>query len=210
MEQGLIGIYLPDPYYGRMDIERDRWEVITLDFKREIESEFQQEFAFTSIGPGWAEAAYYTYVSFGAIGATASAVVTLFFQGERINKNLDAWSLIYKKIAPFVHRNPTLDRNGAAALAVEKVCDRLGGLPASIELIGHCIVSKLVTFGRDDDPGFLTDIEPAPTRVTSPSVYVFQIKADERQFRVLVHGVNVRLIETEAKPPSELEPPNSG
>jgi hypothetical protein len=120
--------------------------------------------------------------------------VTFFLQGKAINENLDGWHDVYEKLATFFPQKPTFDLNGASILALEKVRSTLGRSPTSIHLIGYRQVTRwdLMDGG---DPGRVTTIDPPPKRVTALSVYVFQIDADGRHFRVFVDGHNARLVE---------------
>jgi hypothetical protein len=76
----------------------------------------------------------------------------------------------------------------------------LAGVPKSFQLQGFVVQHRLrfADPGNLPDTGRLTTIEPAPgrmERVERASVYVFQVIADGREFRVRVDGHNVEFLQ---------------
>ena len=196
--QDTIGIYIPDPTYGQ-DYDTDEGERRASEaFRRELQSEYHLAFEFTSIGTGAAQAAYFTLLSLGSWPYLALALA-VFFQGKRIKENLEAWIELFQKITPFFHRKPTLDHSGAAIIAVSELMSALKPPPSSFRLIGYVRKNWWDKQEGKEDPGFIDAIEPPADRVTSITIHVFQIQADERHFRVFVEGTDVRLKEVEPR-----------
>ncbi len=191
MTADAIEIYIPDVSYGKYETEAE-WEWHSSELKRELEREYGLPFEPTSIGHGAASPAYVATLAFDA-SPHRKPPMALFFKGEHIKENLEAWLDIGNKLAVFFPRKPTLNRSGAAILAVDKIASAIGRVPATIKLIGYRRITFFDEMEQLADFKPLTTIEAAPERVTAISKYVFHIAADDWRFIVLVEGHDVQL-----------------
>src|SRR5579862_993527 len=91
--------------------------------KRELEEQFGLKLDYTSIGTGAAEGAYVARLILDNLPAM---LVVLFFQGKRINENLDAWIELGNRLSAFMQRAAIFDRVGSAVLAVNELFKKLG------------------------------------------------------------------------------------
>jgi hypothetical protein len=189
-------VYVPDPSHGAGDVSDDAMTGPSAEFRHELEAEYGLKFRFTSIGTGAAVASYCTELASGNYDKILVAV-SIFLAGKAIKEGFEAWSWMYTKLASFFHRSPTFDREGAAVLAYQAVVNELGGLPKSYQLEGFQVQDRLSYPNPMDVPdlGHLTEIHPAPDRVTRSSIYVFQIIVDGRNFRAAVDGTKVNIVE---------------
>ena len=87
-----------------------------------------------------------------------------------------------------------LARNGAAAIAVEVVCDEMGGLPKTVRLLsyraGHIGDSESIgEIPRSDEIR-----ENVPTLNLGYVRHIFEIEADGVKHRVIVDGKKAEVI----------------
>ena len=193
-------VFIPDLTHGEGDWseagENGPTRGPSADFRHELEVEYGEEFRFTSIGTGAAVASYFVELVSDPYRA-AAVVVALFYAGKPLKEGLEARSSLYKKLSTFFHHQPTFDREGAAILVYEAVVERMGGVPKSYKLNGFVVQHRLAYPDPRNlpDPGILTTISPAPDRVQRAMVYVFQVVADSRDFRVEVDGHRVKFLQ---------------
>ena len=164
------------------------------DFARHWRSSTAEKFQVTSIGTGAAQAAYFVEL----VSTAYQAAVILFLAGKPLKEGFEAWGSMYDRLSKFFHHQPTFDREGAAALVHKAVIEKMDGVPNSFQLKGFVTQHRLhpPNPSRDlPDPGSLTTIEPDRDRVERAVVYVFQVVADGRDFRVRVDGHNVRFLQ---------------
>jgi hypothetical protein len=105
---------------------------------------------------------------------------------------------VYKQLSKFFHRQPTFDREGAAILVYKAIVDKMDGVPKTYQLAGFTIQNRLDFPNPMElpDPGPLTAIDPPSTgRVQRAQVYVSQVVADGREFRVAVDGAEVTFLQ---------------
>jgi hypothetical protein len=189
-----LRVYIPDATYGR-DGESDER---SSEFKSHLESEYHLQFEPTGIGTGAAEPAFATTLLETA-QYVAAGLFALFFLGERIEKNIDAWSRLYERLKDFFHHKPTFDIEGASVIAVKALSSKMGDTPHSLQLLGYRHESALVTpieqvIGDTTD---VSEIGQAPDHVLSATIHVFKIRAESNIFRVVVSGAEARVIEDE-------------
>ena len=117
-----------------------------------------------------------------------------FFLGKPINENLAAWSEIGSKVRSFFGRQVILARNGAAAIAVEAVCEEMGGLPKTVRLLSY-------RAGHIGDGESIGDIprsdsiqENVPTLNLGYVCHIFEIEADGVLHRVTVDGKKTEVL----------------
>jgi hypothetical protein len=191
-------VYIPDPAHGEGD-----WSEAgdsgprkgpSAEFRHAVEAEYNLEFRFTSIGTG---AAFASVELLSDPYRDAAAAVAVFFTGKTIKEGLEGWAWIYTQLSKFFRHEPTFDRNGAAVLAYKAVADRLGHVPASFQLKGFANQHRLAFPDPSNLPdlGELSTIDLPVDRVQRAVVYVFQILADGRDFRVEVDGHDVRFLQ---------------
>jgi hypothetical protein len=199
-ETGTVRIFIPDLTHGEGD-----WSEASIAamegptvgpsalFRKEPEVEYGEKVRFASIGTGAAMASYFVEL----VSDPYRAVVTLFFAGKALKEGFEAWGWMYERLPKFFHRRPTFDREGAAALVYNAVVEKLDGIPNSYKLKGFATQHRLAYLHLKNlpDPGPLTAIEPDRDRVERAVVYVFQVEADGRDFRVTVDGHNVKFLQ---------------
>jgi len=117
-----IFILVVDETYGG---DEENWEVNSERYRQDLEREFECEFAEANIGPGADIPAFLTIIATTTVPLWTVLLGT-FFLGKPINENLSAWAEIGRKVKSFFGRPVVLARNGAAAIAVEAVCEEMG------------------------------------------------------------------------------------
>jgi hypothetical protein len=193
-------VFIPDPTHGEGDwssaTESGPTKGPSAEFRQSLEAEYGEEFQFTSIGTGAAMASYFVELVSDPSRDIAVAVA-LFLAGKPIKEGLEAWGSMFRKLSKFFRQKPTFDREGAAILVYEAVVERLGSIPKSYQLKGFAIQHRLRYPDPSNlpDPGVVTTIAPAPDRVERAMVYVFQVVADGRNFRVAVDGDSVKFLQ---------------
>jgi hypothetical protein len=199
MSETGIRVFIPDPTHGEgewSDAEGAHVGGPSAEFRRQLEAEYGEGFEFTSIGTGAAMASYFIEL----VSEPYKVAATIFFAGGVIKSGFEGWSWVYAQLSKFFHHEPTFDREGAAFLAYRAIVDKMDGVPKSFQLQGFVVQHRL-RYGDPwnlPDPGPLTTIEPAPApieRVERANVYVFQVLADGREFRVRVNGHNVEFLQ---------------
>jgi hypothetical protein len=191
MSQTLVRVFIPDPAHGE--------EPESKEFRHGLEAEYGERFRFMSIGTGAALASYFVELAADPYRAAAIAAA-VFFTGKAIREGFEAWGWMYSQISRFFHHDPTFNREGAAFVVYEAIVEKIGGAPNSFQLRGFVTQHRLA-YGDPmnlPDPGLLTNIEADRDRVERADVYVFQVEADCREFRVEVDGHRVKFLH--AKP----------
>jgi hypothetical protein len=191
-----IGIYFVDTTYGQ-DGTTEEWETRSAALKREIEREHGIELRDQAIAPGFA------FPAFETILAIAAVPVALFLAGDKIEKNIDAWVRLYKRLNQFLNRPAYLDQNGASVLAMNSVIAECRSGARSVTLEGYAtwfLLEDRVEYNTQPIVGFADSPE---TKYLGVIVHIFQIVADDRRFKVYVEGTMVHLIEM---PPSLPQP----
>ena len=186
-----IRVFIPDPSHGKGYTDGP-----SAQFRQQLEAEYGENFQSTSIGTGAALASYFVELACDPYRVAAMAA-TVFFTGKAIREGFEAWGWMYAQLSKFFHHEPTFDREGAAILVYKAVADKMAGIPKTYQLKGFTIQHRLAfpdPFNLPD-PGPLTTIEPAPQRVERATVYVFQVAADGRDFRVEVDGHNIKFLQ---------------
>jgi hypothetical protein len=192
-----IRIYLPDATYGSLEDQSD-WGMRSRAFRKGLEAEFQQPFEQTDIGPGWSEPAFVTVLLEHAPYIVAG-LIALFLSGEKIEKNLETWPRIYKRLTHYFYRKPTLEIDGAAVIAIEAICSVMNKTAGTYQLLGYRTESCLVkNFDGMADDTEIASIEKTTELVRSVTIHMFKIQADNRAFKVFVLGAEARLFEVES------------
>jgi hypothetical protein len=187
-ETGTVRVFIPDPTHGEGLAAGP-----SALFRQELEAEYGEGFQYTSIGTGAAFASYFVEL----VSDPYKAAVTLFFAGKALKEGFQAWGWMYGQLSKFFHHRPTFDREGAAALVYKAIVEKMDGVPNSFQLKGFVTQNRLAYLHLKNlpDPGLLTTIEPDRDRVERAVVYVFQVEADGRDFRVEVDRHNVRFLQ---------------
>ena len=169
-----LAIYIPDITYGQEEDDTDGRSEL---FGQELETEYGRKFKYVDIGPGASWPAFLTYLS---IAPGLALALGIFFAGSPIEKNLEAWSKIGKRIKKLFKRRPVLDRHAAAVIAAERVIEEMGGLPKSIILRGYKITySYDMIEAKDFDEVVLSEIEPTKSGYwRGDRINWFDIEAD--------------------------------
>jgi hypothetical protein len=192
-----IGIYFVDTTYGQ-DGTTEEWETRSAALKREIEREHGIELRDQAIAPGFA------FPAFETILAIAAVPIALFLAGDKIEKNIEAWDRLYKRLTRMLNRPAYLDQNGASVLAIHAVIEECRSSGAkSIKRESYAIwfsLEERVEYNTQPIVGFA---DPPETKYLGVIVHIFQIVADDRRFKVYVEGTVVHLIEI---PPSLPQP----
>jgi hypothetical protein len=128
-----IFILIVDETYGG---EEETWEEDSERYRQDLERDFKCEFAEANIGPGADIPAFLTIIATTTVPLW-TVLLGAFFLGKPINENLSAWAEISRKVRSFFGKPVVLARNGAAAIAVEAVCEEMGGLPKTIRLLSY-------------------------------------------------------------------------
>jgi hypothetical protein len=188
MKDPTIGIFIVDAAYTEAD--DSEYPEKSRQFRERLEADFRLRFNATNIGPGFDIPAYVTWFSLTPWPYVAAGLF-LFFQGKRLNENIDAWMAIYSKLKSFFARKPTFQRDGAAILAVNAITSYFGRAPQSIQLLGYL---WLPLGDERDAPLPLEQISEAPPEVhLGLAVHFFMIEADDQKFRIRVTDHNVQL-----------------
>ena len=199
-ETGTVRVFIPDPTYGEGDWSKASIAAMegpaagpSALFRQELETEYGQKFRFESIGTGAAMASYFVEL----VSDPYRAAVTLFFAGKALKEGFQAWGWVYEQLSKFFHHRPTFDREGAAALVYKAIVEKMDGVPNSFQLKGFVTQHRLAYPDPMNlpDPGPPTTIERDRDRVERAVVYVFQVEADGRDFRVEVDGHNVKFLQ---------------
>jgi hypothetical protein len=186
-----IGIYFVDTTYGK-DGSTEDWEAQSAALKHGIEREYGIQLRDEDIAPGFSFPAFETITAEYWIGA---APVAMFFAGEKIEKSIDAWLRLYKRIKQFLNRPAYLDRNGASVLAMHAVIEECKSGARSLKLEGYAIWSSLEGKVEYDTKQVVGFADPPETKYLGVIVHIFQIAADNRRFKVYVEGNSANLTE---------------
>ncbi|WP_339853126.1 hypothetical protein [uncultured Nisaea sp.] len=189
-QKSQIFILIVDETYGG---DEETWEEDSERFRRGLECEFDCEFVEANIGPGADIPAFLTIFATTPVPLWTVLLGT-FFLGKPINENLAAWSEIGSKVRSFFGRQVILARNGAAAIAVEAVCEEMGGLPKTVRLLSY-------RAGHIGDGESIGDIprsdsiqENVPTLNLGYVCHIFEIEADGVLHRVTVDGKKTEVL----------------
>ncbi len=189
---------MPQPTEGKTEIfvlvidetydgDEETYEEDSERYRVSLEKEFNCEFSEANIGPGADIPAFLTIIATTQVPLWTTAL-GVFFLGKPINENLDSWLEIGRKVRSFFGKRVVLARNGAAAIAVEAVCEEMGGMPKTLRLLSYRV-------------GFIGDEEKIDEILRSGEIlknvptlnlgfvrHIFEIEADEVLHRVIVDG----------------------
>jgi hypothetical protein len=197
MSESGFRVYIPDPTHGEGDLSDNATDGPSAEFRRQLEAEYGERFRFTSIGTGAAIASYFTELATDPYKAAALAVSVLY-AGKAVKDVFEGWMWVFNQLSQFFHYKPTFDREAAAIILYKAIIDKLDGVPNTFQLTGFTIQNRLAFPNPMElhDPGRLTEIDPPPRgRVQHAEVYIFQVIADKREFRVVVDGQDVMFLE---------------
>ena len=181
-----ITIYFVDTTYGK---DSDQWEAESAALKTELEAEYGLPLQYDDIGPGWSFPTFAVIIS----EYWPAGLIALFFAGEKIEKNLEAWPRLYNKLKSYLARPVYLDRLGASVLAADAVIAKCQ--PISLKLTGY-FAWPVLEGEPPQDASTIVGIADAPERkFLSTTVHVFQITADDKSFKVFVRGSKVQIID---------------
>lgn len=160
------------------------------ELQRELEDEYNLPVGHTSVGTGAAEPGFLVALPSAIIGGA----IWLFFQGKKLQPNIDAWKHFYNRyFVKFFKRNPSFDRSGALILAILALNERLGKAPTSIHIVSYNRRSNRMDLD-DIVPGNLGEIDKR-SRIEAATIHVFKIIADGSPYTIHVHGRDVSFIE---------------
>lgn len=189
-----IFILIVDETY---DGDEETWEEDSERYRQDLEHDFKCRFSEANIGPGADIPAFLTVIATTTVPLW-TVLLSAFFLGKPINDNLSAWAEISRKVRSFFGKPVVLARNGAAAIAVEAVCDEMGGLPRTVRLLsyrsGHIGDNESIgEIPRSDEI-----LENVPTLNLGYVRHIFEIEADGVQHRVIVDGKKAELIKLQS------------
>lgn len=189
VDQLLVAVV--DETYGMT--EDDNWERESEKFRLDLEREFGVSFVEGNIGPGADLPAFITLLQTASV-PNWLLISAAFFLGKPINDNLSAWYDIGRKIRTYFKRHIYLNRQGAAALAVERISDELNGMPRSIQLLSYRV-------DQLSDSDVLHDIKSGDEIAEAPDTiylgfvtHIFEVRADCTVFRVSVDGKTTNIL----------------
>ena len=189
-ESSQIFILIVDETYGG---DEETWEEDSERYRQDLERDFKCEFTEANIGPGADIPAFLTIIATTTVPLWTVLLGT-FFLGKPINDNLSAWAEISRKVKSFFGKPVVLARNGAAAIAVEAVCEEMGGLPKTVRLLsyraGH--IGDSESIGEIAPSGEIRD--NVPTLNLGYVRHIFEIEADGVRHRVIVDGKTTELL----------------
>jgi hypothetical protein len=180
-----IKIYVPDKTYGG-----DDWETESPKFRDALVKLFDQSFEEIDLGTGASELAFWTTL---VVSPPIVAALAIFFNGKRIEENLDAWQKLYKRLTGYLEHRAVFDRDGAAILAIEGIRSALGKLPSSVRLVGYhtdSLFNRSLEEAQSDNAVVHVIGEPL-SWVRAATMHIFQIEADGEMFKVIVQGPRV-------------------
>lgn len=166
------------------------YEQASLLYKASLIDEFSVVFEEANVGPGADLPAFITVLRENAL-PLLPWLLAVFFSGKPIVDNLSAWRQIIASVRKFFSRPLVLNRNGAAALAVEAVFEEMGGTPRSLNLRSYRPAGiwevddfhKLAGLGKIE--------AAAPTMQLGMVFHIFEIEADGVGLLVGVNGRDV-------------------
>lgn len=179
-----IFILVIDETYGG---DEETWEEDSERYRQGLEREFECEFAEANIGPGADIPSFLTIIATTTVPLW-TVLLGSFFLGKPINENLSAWADIGRKVKSFFGRPVVLARNGAAAIAVEAVCDEMGGLPKTVRLLSYRVAHIGESEGIGEIPRSDEICENVPTINLGYVRHIFEIEADGVPHRVTIDG----------------------
>lgn len=181
-----ILIAVVDETYGTSD-DYD-WERDREAFRLKLEEEHGLPFEDGNIGPSADLPAFITLLQSNVYVPLWVLISSLFFLGKPLTENFDAWRKMGSKVRSLLTRPTYLNRQGAAALAVDALVDAIGGSPKSLQLISYHVDH----IGGEIDLASAelgTEIMGAPDTLYLGFIrHIFEIEADGVQFRVSVDG----------------------
>jgi hypothetical protein len=178
-----IRVAILDPEYGQSSETGEEFEVRTEALRRELELEFGMDAEPADIGVGASASAFiFTFTS------VVGVFWTLLISGKKIKESLEAYGELYQKLRPFLSREPTLDRNGALAVALKELIDRNGNIK-HVRLVGYRPMSILT---MEEEPTVIDTIENDPETILHTTIHLFEFDLDGERARVSVFGAEVR------------------
>jgi hypothetical protein len=167
----------PSEREDKVDLEYEASRI----YLRSIKAEFGVEFEEVNIAPNADLPAFVTALSNHIVPLSLLAV---FFSGEKIVKNIDAWLDMFRRLKQYFSRPILLNRNGAAVIAIKAVFDHMDQQVTTLRLVSY----KITYIGEEPTDG-AEKVEEAPPTIELFTVkHIFKIEADGIRFLVKVDG----------------------
>jgi hypothetical protein len=195
-QQFEIEIYFPDTTYGRADDSLEEWQVKSAALKGEIERECGLQLEDADIAPGSSYPAFQAIIT--DYWPLAAVPIAVFLAGGNIEKNLEAWPRIYKRLKGLLVRPAYLDKNGASVLAMNAVIEECGKAPETTQLEGYALWLSLEGKVEYDVKPIVGVADSPEAKYLAVIVHIFQIAADDRRFKVYVEANDTHLVELPA------------
>lgn len=173
--------------------EDDAWERDREEYRLGLEREFGLPFVEGNIGPSADFPAFITLLQTASIPNWV-VLVSAFFLGKPIMENWEAWRDMGKRINSFFKRPTYLNRQGAAAIAVDRLFDELGGPPHSLRLLSYRAVPVAERDDLSDTPRVGEIAEAQDTLQLGFIIHIFDVEADGDVFRVSVDGRKTNIV----------------
>lgn len=186
-QEGEIVVAIIDETYGRNE---KTYETESQLYLKSLRHEFKADFEESNVGPGADIPAFVTVLTENLL-PLLPWLVAVFFSGKPLIDNIDAWRNIATRIRKFFSRPVVLNRNGAAAIAIEAVMEDLGGTPRFIRLKSYrpAGIWEVEDFHKLSE---VAEISNSPEVIQLGMVFhVFQIEADYVDFFVGIDGKRV-------------------
>ncbi|WP_143535512.1 hypothetical protein [Roseisalinus antarcticus] len=125
-------------------------------------------------------------INLATVGIPA-ALVSLFFLGERIEKNLDAWIRLGRRLKGLMKWNLFLSRSAGLAVAIDSIAtEYFDGEIDDVLLVSYKRADRRFENFRD-----AREEGPLPREYLGISIHVYELRCGGRNFRVTIDANNV-------------------
>lgn len=186
-QENEIVIAIIDETYRRNE---ETYETESQLYLKSLRDEFNEDFEESNVGPGADIPAFVTVLTENLL-PLLPWLAAVFFSGKPLIDNIDAWRSIATRVRKYFSRPTVLNRNGAAAIAIESVMTDLGGTPRFIRLKSYrpAGIWEIEDFHKLSE---FAEISDSPEVIQLGLVFhVFQIEADSVDFLVGIDGTRV-------------------
>jgi hypothetical protein len=190
----IIKIYIPDGSYDNQNYQKGLSELeASLKFKKELESRLQLSVRDADIGSGASFPSFLIELQEHSIILSG---IGLFFLGEKINNNIEAWLSIGRKIAIFVKETGGyFNRSAAFLFGLVEMRKNIASEMEYIKLIGYKAVDgrfiidlKNLEFSSDG----VIDKDVSEQKIGG-SVHCFKLEIDSQLYEMFVNKSEVRV-----------------
>lgn len=191
-----LKLYFVDLSYDSVESFELGEGIVSENFKNTLEKKHGQNFQSANICAGADFPSFVTTLT-DLMSNWWVIAVGAFLMGKIIRENLKAWADIGSALRKFTTERLYPNREAAATFALGQLLKDGNGIPTELQLIGYKFIPHYeLSRCANSNCEAIDQIEDAPPQYRlGEGAHAFDIRKDEKTYRVIVHGTKIELKE---------------